>query len=158
MDQSGLDGSIYLEMAERLDAGILPHAELPRHAIELPPLTDPLLHTLTTHAARFAYRRPRRTWAIAAVANAAARVHPQTSPLRRGQAAFHEAAAANLLAELDGKLATATFKTELICIVDMLDRGMLVWRTPERLLTLPPSWFGHQAKRFYEWWYLRQYR
>ena len=97
MDQSGLDGSIYLEMAERLDAGILPHAELPRHAIELPPLTDPLLHTLTTHAARFAYRRPRRTWAIAAVANAAARVHPQTSPLRRGQAAFHEAAAANLL-------------------------------------------------------------
>ena len=68
------------------------------------------------------------------------------------------AAAANLLAELDGKSATATFKTELICIVDMLDRGMLVWRTPERLLTLPPSWFGHQAKRFYEWWYLRQYR
>ena len=68
------------------------------------------------------------------------------------------AAAANLLAELDGKLATATFKTELICIVDMLDRGMLVWRTLERLITLPPSWFGHQAKRFYEWWYLRQYR
>ncbi len=68
------------------------------------------------------------------------------------------AAAANLLAELDGKSATATFKTELICIVDMLDRGMLVWRTPERLITLPPSWFGHQAKRFYEWWYLRQYR
>ena len=55
-------------------------------------------------------------------------------------------------------MATATFKTELICIVDMLDRGMLVWRTPERLFTLPPSWFGHQAKRFYEWWYLRQYR
>ncbi|HRZ23089.1 MAG TPA: FAD-dependent oxidoreductase [Candidatus Contendobacter sp.] len=68
------------------------------------------------------------------------------------------AAAANLLAELDGKTPTATFKTELICIVDMLDRGMLVWRTPERLITLPPTWFGHQAKRFYEWWYLRQYR
>ena len=68
------------------------------------------------------------------------------------------AAAVNLLAELDGKTPTATFKTELICIVDMLDRGMLVWRTPERLFTLPPSWFGHQAKRFYEWWYLRQYR
>ncbi len=68
------------------------------------------------------------------------------------------AAAANLLAELDGKSATATFKTELICIVDMLDRGMLIWRTPERLITLPPSWFGHQAKRFYEWWYLRRYR
>ena len=29
---------------------------------------------------------------------------------------------------------------------------------PERLFTLPPSWFGHQAKRFYEWWYLRRYR
>jgi len=68
------------------------------------------------------------------------------------------AAAVNLLAELEGKTPTATFKTELICIVDMLDRGMLVWRTPERLITLPPTWFGHQAKRFYEWWYLRQYR
>jgi sulfide:quinone oxidoreductase len=67
------------------------------------------------------------------------------------------AATANLLAELDGKTPTATFKTELICILDMLDRGMLVWRTPERLITLPPTWFGHQAKRFYEWWYLRQY-
>jgi sulfide:quinone oxidoreductase len=68
------------------------------------------------------------------------------------------AAAANLLAELDGKTPTATFKTELICIVDMQDRGMLVWRTPERLITLPPTRFGHLAKRFYEWWYLRQYR
>ena len=68
------------------------------------------------------------------------------------------AATANLLAELGGKTPTATFKTELICIVDMLDRGMLVWRTPQRLITLPPTGFGHQAKRFYEWWYLRQYR
>ena len=68
------------------------------------------------------------------------------------------AAAANLLAELAGQTPNATFKTELICIVDMLDRGMLIWRTPERLLTLPPMWLGHQAKRFFEWWYLRQYR
>ena len=68
------------------------------------------------------------------------------------------AAAANLLAELAGQTPNATFKTELICIVDMLDRGMLIWRTPERLLTLPPMRLGHQAKRFFEWWYLRQYR
>ena len=68
------------------------------------------------------------------------------------------AAAANLLVELAGQTPAATFKTELICILDMLDRGMLVWRTPERLITLPPTRFGHLAKRFYEWWYLRQYR
>lgn len=63
-------------------------------------------------------------------------VDAQTGAYRRSAGLC--AAAANLLAELAGQTPNATFKTELICIVDMLDRGMLIWRTPERLLTLPP--------------------
>jgi len=67
-------------------------------------------------------------------------------------------AADNLKAELDGRAPGATFKVELACIVDSLDRGMLVVRTPKRNLMLPPSRFGHWAKRAMEWWYLRQFR
>lgn len=68
------------------------------------------------------------------------------------------AAAQNLLAGLRGEAATATFKVELICIIDALDRGMLVWRTPTRQLLLPPSRLWHWAKRGFEHVYLRQYR
>ncbi len=68
------------------------------------------------------------------------------------------AAAQNLLAELEGTAADATFKVELMCIVDSLNKGMLITRTPERSLMLPPSWLMHMSKRFFEWWYLRAYR
>jgi len=69
-----------------------------------------------------------------------------------------EAAADNLLAELHGETPTATFKVELACIVDGLDRGMLVVRTPERNLVLPAMRPLHWAKRGFEKLYLRKYR
>jgi sulfide:quinone oxidoreductase len=67
-------------------------------------------------------------------------------------------AARNLLAELQGRAPTKTFKVELLCIVDANDRGMLVARTETRSLVLPASRVFHWMKRGFEWWYLRQYR
>ena len=69
-----------------------------------------------------------------------------------------ETAAANLLAELDGKTPQQTFKVELLCIVDSLDAGMLVRRTPDSEMSLPPLGLMHNAKAFFESWYLRKYR
>lgn len=69
-----------------------------------------------------------------------------------------QAAAKNLLAELNGTSANATFKVELICIVDSVNKGMLVARTEKRALVLPASRVLHWAKRGFEAWYLRQYR
>lgn len=69
-----------------------------------------------------------------------------------------EAAAANILAELDGKIPQQTFKVELLCIVDSLDAGMLVRRTPDSEMSLPPLGLMHNAKSFFESWYLRKYR
>ena len=72
----------------------------------------------------------------------------------------HQAAAAvaNLLDELAGRPASATFKVELICIVDAISHGTPIWRTPERNWLLPSSRLFHWAKRGFEWNYLRQYR
>jgi sulfide:quinone oxidoreductase len=64
----------------------------------------------------------------------------------------------NLLRALDGKPPSAQFKPELICIVDTLDRGILVYRDEKRALILPPCRLFHWAKRFFEWHYLRPYR
>lgn len=69
-----------------------------------------------------------------------------------------EAAAANLLDELAGRTARATFKVELVCIIDALDHGTLVFRNPRRQIILPPSRLMHWAKRGFEWLYLRRYR
>ena len=69
-----------------------------------------------------------------------------------------EAAASNLLAEMAGKPATRGFKVELVCIIDALDKGMLVYRTERRNLLLPPSRWMHMAKRGFERRYLAQYR
>ncbi|WP_295886310.1 FAD-dependent oxidoreductase [uncultured Thiohalocapsa sp.] len=69
-----------------------------------------------------------------------------------------KAAAKNLVAELRGEPATATFDVELLCIVDANDRGMVVWRTEKRNWILPNSVAFHWLKRGFEWWYLRQYR
>jgi sulfide:quinone oxidoreductase len=69
-----------------------------------------------------------------------------------------KAAAANLLSELAGGAASATFKVELMCIVDSGNSGMLVARTPKRSIMLPSSVLWHWSKRFFEWWYLRQIR
>lgn len=64
----------------------------------------------------------------------------------------------NLLAVLDGRPPTERMRAELVCIVDMLDRGILVYRSETRSLMLPPSRFFHWAKRFFEWLYTRPYR
>jgi sulfide:quinone oxidoreductase len=68
------------------------------------------------------------------------------------------AAATNLIAELDGRPPTETFRVELMCIVDAVDKGMFVMRTPERSMMLPPLKLMHSAKNWFEWWYLRQLR
>lgn len=68
------------------------------------------------------------------------------------------AAAHNLLAELAGQPANETFKWELICVMDMLDRAVLVFRNEQRQFITPPCRLLHYAKRFFEWWYLRAIR
>jgi sulfide:quinone oxidoreductase len=68
-----------------------------------------------------------------------------------------KAAAENLLLALQGKPPVARFKVELICIVDTLDRGILVYRDEKRALMLPPCRLMHWVKRFFEWKYLRPY-
>ncbi len=69
-----------------------------------------------------------------------------------------EAAVKNLLAELKGEAVQATFKVELMCIVDSGNSGTFVARTPERSLVLPSSPLFHWLKRGFEWNYLRLYR
>lgn len=69
-----------------------------------------------------------------------------------------EAAANNLLSELNGETAEATFVVELICIVDSNDKGMMISRTEKRNIMLPGTVLLHWTKRLFEWWYLRQYR
>jgi len=49
------------------------------------------------------------------------------------------------------------FKVELICIVDSLDGGVLVYRDLKRAINMRNPLF-HQAKKFFEWYYLRGYR
>ena len=68
------------------------------------------------------------------------------------------AAAENLLLALDGKPATARFKIELICIVDTVDKGIMVYRDLKRSLLLPSSRLFHWAKRYFEGHYLKAYR
>ena len=69
-----------------------------------------------------------------------------------------ECAAKNLLAEFNGQVADATFKVELMCIVDSCNKGMFVSRTESKNTVLPANVAFHWAKRGFEWWYLRQYR
>jgi sulfide:quinone oxidoreductase len=65
-------------------------------------------------------------------------------------------AAANLLAELSGRAPAQTFKVELMCIVDSLDAGMFIWRTPKTSVMLPALSWMHGLKRLFEWWFLRR--
>lgn len=68
------------------------------------------------------------------------------------------AAVNNLMDEFDGKQASHTFKFELACIIDSLNKGMLVFRNEKRTILLPSCRLLHVAKRFFEWMYLRGYR
>ncbi|MGC2458337.1 MAG: FAD-dependent oxidoreductase [Gallionellaceae bacterium] len=68
------------------------------------------------------------------------------------------AAAQNLLLELEGKPPIARPKVELMCIVDSLDSGILVYRDEKRAWMLPSSRLFHWAKSFFEGHYLRLLR
>lgn len=84
---------------------------------------------------------------------------PDWMPKQAHMADLQAAAAAqNLLAGLRGQTVTATFKVELLCIIDALSQGTLVWRTPERNIILPSTRLLHWAKRWFEGLYLRKYR
>lgn len=67
------------------------------------------------------------------------------------------AAAANLLAERAGRPAYALARPELLCIVDSLDGGTLIYRSPKRQWVWQHRWL-HTAKRLFEWQYLRRLR
>ncbi|MEW6676387.1 MAG: FAD-dependent oxidoreductase [Pseudomonadota bacterium] len=69
-----------------------------------------------------------------------------------------KAASENLLLALEGRPPAATPKPELICIVDTVDSGILVYRDPKRSWLLPPSRVFHWAKRYFEGHYLRVFR
>lgn len=69
-----------------------------------------------------------------------------------------QAAAANMTAALAGQPPRQRFKAELVCIVDTLDAGMLVYRSERRHIVLPALWPLHWLKRGFEWFYLRPLR
>jgi len=69
-----------------------------------------------------------------------------------------EAVAKNIAAGLRGEPARHGFKTELACIVDTLDGGLLVYRSESRTFTSPRSRLFHWLKRKFEDRYLKAYR
>jgi len=84
---------------------------------------------------------------------------PDWMPKQAHMADLQAAAAAeNVLAGLRGQTPSATFKVELICIIDALDHGTLVFRNARRQLVLPSTRLFHWAKRYFEGVYLKKYR
>ena len=84
---------------------------------------------------------------------------PDWMPKQAHMADLQAAAAAeNLLVGLRGQTPSATFKVELICIIDAIDHGTLVFRNLQRQIILPSSRLFHWAKRIFEGKYLKQYR
>lgn len=84
---------------------------------------------------------------------------PDWSPKQAHMADLQAVAAAdNLLAELGGSPERQTFRWELLCIMDTLDKGILVFRNEKRSLVLPPCRLLHWGKRLFERLYLRRYR
>lgn len=83
---------------------------------------------------------------------------PDWMPKQAHMADLQAAAVAkNLIADLNGKTAQHGFKTELVCIVDSLDSGTLVYRDMKRARLFKAP-FMHHLKRLFEWMYLRNYR
>ena len=84
---------------------------------------------------------------------------PDWMPKQAHMADLQAAAAAkNLITEFNGSTPTEEFKVELMCIIDSQNKGMLVVRNQKRNIVLPSFRLFHWLKRFFEWWYLRQYR
>ncbi|MGV6804977.1 MAG: NAD(P)/FAD-dependent oxidoreductase [Ruegeria sp.] len=69
-----------------------------------------------------------------------------------------KAAVANIADEMAGRAPSHDFKAELVCIVDSLNKGILVFRDHSRSFLLPAMRPAHWAKRIYESLYLRPYR
>jgi sulfide:quinone oxidoreductase len=67
------------------------------------------------------------------------------------------AAAKNIALNLAGKPASEKFKVELLCIIDSIEKGMLVYRGEKRSLALPAMRSLHWAKKFFEKKYLRHF-
>ncbi|MBN8261057.1 MAG: FAD-dependent oxidoreductase [Xanthomonadales bacterium] len=84
---------------------------------------------------------------------------PDWMPKQAHQADLQaEVAARNLLRGLRGEATDERFLAELVCIVDSLDRGMLVTRRGNGGMALPPLRVMHWAKAAFEKRYLRRYR
>jgi sulfide:quinone oxidoreductase len=84
---------------------------------------------------------------------------PDWMPKQAHQADLQaKATAANIAAVLKGKPPTVAFKPELICILDTLNSGMLVFRNARFNLALPAFKPFHWLKRAFEHHYLRAYR
>jgi sulfide:quinone oxidoreductase len=69
-----------------------------------------------------------------------------------------KATAANIAATLAGREPTTEFRAELICIVDTLQSGILVYRSPSRNFVSPQTRLFHWAKPAFERRYVRAYR
>jgi len=69
-----------------------------------------------------------------------------------------KATAANIADMLAGREPKTPFKAELICIVDTLKSGILVYRSPERNFVSPQTRLFHWAKRAFEKKYVFPYR
>ena len=69
-----------------------------------------------------------------------------------------KAAAANIASLLQGREASADFKSELVCIVDSLDSGMVVYRSERFNMVTPRSIVFHWLKRAFEKHYLKVFR
>ena len=68
-----------------------------------------------------------------------------------------EVAAENIKDHLAGRKATREFRVELVCIVDSLDSGTLIYRSESRNFLFKNS-LMHNAKAFFEGRYLARYR
>jgi len=84
---------------------------------------------------------------------------PDWMPKQAHQADLQaKAAAANIAATLKGQAPDTRFKPELICIVDTLDAGILVFRNAAFNVILPKMKIFHWLKRAFEGHYLRAFR
>lgn len=69
-----------------------------------------------------------------------------------------KAVAANIAAVLAGRAPNVEFKAELICIVDALDTGILVYRSEKRNFVSPRMRVFHWLKARFEGHYLKEFR
>lgn len=68
------------------------------------------------------------------------------------------AIAKNIAAEINGSNTLSPFTTELACIIDSLDSGMLVYRRGKYKLVLPRLKVLHWAKKYFEKMYINKLR